>query len=147
MYVGKHVKILLQSNLIVEGIVKEWAPSQVSVESIEEKSISIILHPQQDIRVVKIYDHDNVTNASAENITQKLDAIPQKITNDNSATEKKFEEVYQSPSDNELRLKNLVELKSELIKEEKEIIASKLKSHTLGEVRQVKYEQPRFFKK
>jgi ribosomal protein L11 methylase PrmA len=122
MYIGKHVKILLQSSFIVEGIVKEWSDSQVIIESIEEKSTCVILHPQQDIRVVKIFE-------IIENVTlQEVKQEPEPLVDD-------------------LKIKSLTKLKLDLIEQEKEIVASKLKNYTIEHVTPVKYEQPRFFKK
>lgn len=143
MYLDKHVKILLQSNFIVEGIVKEWSDTQVCIESAEDNSLNVVLHPKEDIRVVKILNYET----SSHKIAEELDSIPEKPKEPISELQQKFEEAYQAPSDNELRLKNLAELKADLIKQEKEIIASKLKNHTIGEVKTVKYELPGFLKK
>lgn len=137
MFVNKHVQILLQNNMILEGTVVEWSPHQVVISSLDDESTSVILHPKEDIRVVKIIGKQNTENV------QKLEAPEKKKIK----LEQKFDETYQMPSDNNLRLKKLAELKSELIEQEKLMIASRLKEHTIGEVKTVKYEQPRFFKK
>lgn len=125
-YINCHVKLLLNNNIIVEGVVQEWSTDSVKLLSLDKKSISIITHPNEDIRVIKIINDNIIKN--------------------NSELEKEIKETYEQPS-NDLRLKSLVELKKELIRQEKEIVASKLNTHNIGEVKEVKYEQPRFFKK
>lgn len=143
-YKGKQVKLLLQGNTIIEGIVKSWNSNSVQLFSLDGKSTSIITHPNEDIRVIKVI-HE--TQVSSEAINNVLDKIPATVSVPVQELEKQFEEIYNQPSENELRLKNLAELKKELIKQEKEIIASKLRSHHVGDVRKVQYEQPGFFKK
>ena len=129
-YHNKKVKLLLSGNLILEGIIKEWSDKKVILDSFDGKSTSIILHPHEDIRVVKVL-HDH-------HVTAMLDNIPAK-----SHLEQKFEETYQQPSENnDLRLKTLVELKQELIKQERQIIANKLKDHNISEVKTVQYGLP-----
>jgi hypothetical protein len=136
-FIGKHVQILLQNNMILEGTVIEWSPHQVVISSLDDESTSVILHPKEDIRVVKIIGKQNAESVQKPEATEK-----KKIK-----LEQEFDETYQMPSDNNLRLKKLAELKSELIEQEKLMIASRLKEHTIGDVKTVKYEQPRFFKK
>lgn len=145
MYIGKHVKLLLQGNLILEGIVKDWFEDQVILTSLDKKSISIVMHPEEDIRVIKVIleSEDNLTEDSS---SENSEPIPDK-KEINTELEKKFNEVYNSPSENDLRVKTLTELKSQLIEQEKAIISEKLKNHEINEVRTVKYELPRFLKK
>lgn len=153
MFIDQHVQILLENNMILEGVVKQWDNHQVILSALDDSSTSIILHPHEDIRVVKIIGKltENVKNDLSQT---EVKQEPEKETEKNPEIKKsieelqnKFEEVYKMPSDNELRVKTLAELKSELIKQEKLMIANKLKEHTIGEVKAVKYEQPRFFKK
>jgi hypothetical protein len=140
MYVGKHVKLLLQNNLMMEGIVQEWSNKKVSLLALDGKSTSIIAHPRYDIRVIKLIHEASVSEKPKNELINNTE-------NPKSELNKKFEQVKQSSSDSELRLKTLAELKSELIEQEKIMIASRLKEHTIGEVKTVKYEQPRLFKK
>ena len=51
-------------------------------------------------------------------------------------------------NEQELDSKNmkLAQLKIMLNKKEKEILANKLKEHTVGQIKEVRYEQPRFTK-
>lgn len=135
-YKGKKVKLLLHGNLIIEGVVKSWNSSSVHLVSLDGKSTSIITHPNEDIRVIKVI-HDESVKFVEEPVKKEI----------LKETEIKFKEAYEAPSDDKFRLKNLIELRKELNKQEREIIANKLSSHQIGEVREVKYEQPGFFKK
>lgn len=142
-YVGKQVKLLLQSGIIIDGIVISWSGNSVCLTSLDGNSTSIITHPNEDIRVIKII-HKNYV--SSNSINKSLNNIPDKETIVKNLQDQ-FDVAYQLPSDDSLRIKTMAELKKELIKQEKEIIANKLRSHHIGEVRTVKYEQPGFFKK
>lgn len=145
MYIGKHVKLLLQGNLILEGIVKDWFEDQVILTSLDKKSISIVMHPEEDIRVIKvILEPEDISTQSSS--SEDSEPIPDK-KEIKTQLEKKFDEVYNSPSEDNLRIKTLSELKSQLVEQEKAIISEKLKNHEIGEVRTVKYELPRFLKK
>ncbi len=145
MYIGKHVKLLLQNNLVLEGTIEEWSNKKVSILSVDKKSTSVILHPKYDIRVVKIIHEENESEKESEK-EKVLQSFPVKPIVQ-AELQEKFKQVQQSPSNDELRLKTLTELKEELNKQEKIMIASKLKEHKVGEVKTIKYEQPRFFTK
>jgi hypothetical protein len=137
-YKNKKVKLLLSGNIIVEGVVKSWNANSVHLISLDGSSTSIITHPNEDIRVIKVFE-DKVEDVELpKNTTSKATV---------SSLQNKFEETYKQPTSDNLRLKKLVDLKKDLIQQEKEIIANKLKEHTVEEVRKVKYEQPGFFKK
>lgn len=122
---GRHIKIILKNNIIVEGIVEFWADKDCLLKSLDDDSIFLIPNPNSDIIMVKMF------NKSKKPI--------QIETEKKSELEKKFEETYEKPSDDDLRLKNLAELKSELIEQEKKIIANKLKNHHIGEIKKVQY--------
>ena len=127
-YINKHVKLLLNNNILIEGTVLCWSATSVEVLSLDKKSTSIILHPNEDIRVIKII--------------HKTPAIVE-----NSSLEEEFKKTSEQPGHDDLKLKKLVELKSELIKQDKEIVANKLKQHYIIEPKKVNYEYPGFFKK
>lgn len=127
-YKDQHVKLLLNNNILIEGVVQVWSDSSVEILSLDKQSTSIILHPKEDIRVIKV-------------IHQK------ELIKEKSITEKKFEEVSQQVGYDDLKIKKLSELKVDLIKQDKEIVANKLKQHQLSEVKKVNYDYPGFFKK
>lgn len=124
---GQHIKCALRNNLIIDGIVESWSDAKSVLRSLDGTSVSIIQHSAQDIVVIKIILKESIQ------IKSEL--------------ESKFEEVYQQPSDDELRLKSMGELKTLMIKQEKKIIADKIKDHHVSDVKKVNYGQPGFFKK
>ncbi len=123
---GQHIKCVLRNNLIIDGIVDFWSDAKSALRSIDGTSISIIQHTAQDIVVVKIILKD-----SAQVSTE---------------LEQEFHEVYQQPSEDSLRLKNMIELKSLMAAQEKKIVTEKVRNHTVSEVKQVSYGLPGFIK-
>jgi len=124
---GQHIKCIMRNNLIIDGIVESWSGAQSVLRSIDNTGFSIIQHTDQDIVAIKIIIKDSV-----------------KIKNE---LEEKFEEVHQLPSSNELRIKNMAELKTMMAEQEKQIISEKIKNHHIKDIKRVIYEQPRFFQK
>lgn len=124
---GNHIKCLMRNNLVLEGIVELWSNDQSILRSLDGTSVSIVQHPAQDIVVIKI--------------------ILKEPTQIKKELEVKFEEEFNKPSDDDLRVKNMVELKTMLNEQEKKIVAEKLKSHHIGEVKRTSYGQPGFFSK
>lgn len=139
MHIDKHVKLLLNSSIIIEGIVKKWDNQEVHILSMDGLSTSIITHPKEDIRVIKVIHQNEVIQPSPQEVASVLNSAKE--------LEKKFEEVYNKPSDDELRIKNLAELRIEMVKQEKQILAEKLRNHHINNTVKVDYNPPSFFKK
>jgi DNA-binding NtrC family response regulator len=137
-----HVKILLRNNTIVEGIVQEWYGNVVKLQSLDDKSYVIIPHPEEDIILIKVL-LEEVSEENAEE-TEPEPPAPEAVQTE---LEEQFQKVYEQPSGDPLREKNLAELKTMMAAQERQIIADKLKSHHLGETKKVKYGYPGFFKK
>lgn len=134
--INKHVKLLLESGVLLEGIVVRWHKDQVELLSLDDSITLIVTHPDEDIRVIKII-HQELKKEPYVEICESQ----QKLEIKQSKLDQRFEKVKNQPSD-DLRLKTIAELKHELIKQDKKIIAEKLKDHSLGEVKQVKYCLP-----
>ncbi len=135
---GAHVKCLLRNNAMVEGIVEEWYGNFVKLISLDRTNIFIIHHPEEDIVLTKIILDDDI--AEKEELDRKPPAEP------SSGLEEQFQEVYESPSD-DLRVKRLAELRIEMAKHDKEIVAKQLRNHVIGETKKVEYGTPGFIKK
>jgi len=132
---GQHVKCLLRSNTLAEGTVEEWDNNIVKLLSLDEKSLLIIHHPQDDIILTKVI----LCDAPLDTKDKIVEVQPE--------LEEQFQEVYEQPSGDDLRTKRMVELKSLLAAQEKKIIAEQLKDHKIAEVKEVKYGYPGFFSK
>jgi len=114
----KNVSILLDNNIIIEGIIKKWDDH---VELLSKNNITtLIMKPNEDIKIIKIL------NKKENIVTEKNDYSMESL---------------------EIKGKNLLELKKELIKEEKDEILNKLKDHEIKNTTQVKYSSPTFFYK
>lgn len=133
--VGQHVKCMLKNGALAEGIVEEWYNNYVKLRACDHSSIIIIHHPEEDIVLTKIILDDDIADYKepAENST-------------NNPVETELQKVIQEAS-GDLRNKRLAELKIELAREERRIIAEKLKDHHIGEVKKVQYGIPGFLKK
>lgn len=125
IFINDYVKVILSNNILVEGMVLEYNDKYLKLQ--KNNDIILIHNPEKNIIMTTIIF--------------KQKHIP--ITElDNT-----FEKIYNEPSENNLRIKKLAELQSLKIEQEKRIITDKLKDHSIGEVKGVKYGVPRFFKK
>ena len=132
-YPGQNVKLFFRNNLQISGVVEKYDNNELVLKSFDSKNQMIILHPQDDIVAITI------------NVEEKLPESPPGKVKDELT--QKFEEVYNSPSENDLRIKELAELKSLLLEQEKKIISNKLKSHTISNSKPTTYEYPGFLSK
>jgi hypothetical protein len=124
---GQHVRCILKNNLLLEGIVDSWSETISVIKSKDGLQSNVILNTLQDVMVVKII-HKQPTQLKTE-------------------LEQQFAETVSAPSNDDLRLKKMAELKSLLAEQEKKIVTEKLRSHQIGEVKKVNYEYPRFRQK
>lgn len=132
-----HVKILLRNNTIVEGIVQDWS-NIVKLKSVDDQSYMIILHPEEDIILIKVF----LVNSLVEKIkTISKDDLEEVKTE----LDQRFQQTIEQPSDAPERSKSLAELKILLAQQERQIVANKLKQHHIGETKKVEYGYPRFF--
>jgi hypothetical protein len=113
--IGKHVKCVFKNGAVVEGIVKEWASGQVKLESLNDQSIIIIIHPEEDIMLIKILPDISI---------EKVDEPPS-LRNEIVS---KLEEVRKE-GNSELQGKNLKDLRKMVIAQEARIIANKIRTH------------------
>lgn len=132
---GDRVKCLLRNNTLAEGIVKIWDNNLVQLLSFDEQSLLIIHHPQDDIILTKII------------LCYDPSPHKDKVVPINNELEQQFEKAYEEPSNKPFRLQKLTELRALLAEQDKNIIANKLKVHSISDVRKVKYEYPGIFSK
>jgi hypothetical protein len=116
---NQQVKCILKNGALVEGFVQEWSDQEVILRSLDGESILIVTHPREDIVLIRILLE------IPENIEQ-----PAKVKTE---LEEQFQQAYEEPSGDDLRTKRLAELKVLLLKQEKKIVAEKLKDHNLSQ--------------
>ena len=114
------------------GKVEKWCEEIIVLRSTSGSGITIINHPDRDIVFIH---YERPIPSKTEDLKQILDN-----------TNELWEEALKQPM-GDLKNKRLAELKILANQAEKDLIASKLKEHTIGEVKKVTYGSPQFFKK
>ena len=125
---GQHVKCVLRTGAIAEGIVENWYQNEVQLISLDGESLLIITHPEEDIMLIKIL------------IKSKSEILKVPVTK--TELQQEFQTVYEQPSNDDLRVKKMADLKIMMAEQEKKIITEKMKDHHVGEVKKVAYGYP-----
>ena len=123
---GQHIRCMFHNSFVVEGVVDEWSDSGAILISLTDESRLIIPNPSRDIMFIKAV------------LPQQKVPAPQ--------LDQDIEEVRKEPL-SDLKNKKLAELKILKSKVDKELIVSKLKSHSINQPRMVQYGTPGFYKK
>lgn len=121
--IGKTVSISLSNGQLIGGVVEKWSAETIILKQPSAAGITIITQPERDVIFVHILENKNHTQVH-----------------------RNWQELVESPPTME-KPKKLAELKILMTQTEKEIIANKLSSHSIGEVRTVTYGTPKFLKK
>lgn len=139
---GQYVKVVFKNGTQMEGIVESWSDKKSVLLAEDKQSLMVIMSTAEDVLAFKII----LNYLSLEEAKRKL-----------AETQEKFRQILQQPVKPEeietqgltaiqIKGKNLAQLKSLMIEQEKKIIAEKIREHTLQDVRIPRYEQPRFHK-
>lgn len=135
---GQHVKCILRTGAMAEGIVQEWDNSIVQLLSLDGESVIIIPHPNEDIMLIKIV-LDLIKNEEME------PKVARQIINEvKTDLEQKFQETLNRPDPfNTDHNRSLADLKIEMAKQDRKIIMEKLRDHHPGSnSRKVTYGYP-----
>lgn len=127
--VGMHVKCILRTGAIAEGIVENWYQNEVHLTSLDGESLLVITHPDEDIMLIKI-------------ILKSSTQLPEPTLVPKMKLQDEFQIVYEQPSNSDLRIKKMAELKIMMAEQEKRILTEKMKDHHVGEIRKVTYGYP-----
>jgi hypothetical protein len=140
---NQHVKILFKNGVEIEGFIYSWISGDYVLKT-SDNNLFIIINPAEDIMIIKIISN-NISNIIKNNDNLKKETVnddsKKEIINDDLKLE---EEII---NNDDLKLKKLVDLHLALKEQEKNILASKLSSHYIGNVEGTNYELPRFYKK
>lgn len=131
-----YVKVFFHNGTQAEGIVESWSNEESVLVSESGDSHFIIFHTNKDLIGAKI-----INAGQLEEAVPRTQPPPQKKFEE---TVEEFQKVYAQPSGDDLRIKNLAQLKSLMNEQEKKIISEKLKEHTISEVRLPQYGLPSF---
>jgi sRNA-binding regulator protein Hfq len=126
--VGQFVKLIFRNGTLMEGIIQQWSNLKSVLKSESSDDLLVILNTEQDLLAYKII----VSYLSPREVPLRL-----------SQLEQQFEEVYQQPSADELRLQSLAQLKTAMIQQEKKIVSNRLKQHIPTQtISKVQYGNP-----
>lgn len=128
---GTLVTVSLSNGQVLTGNVENWSTENISLRTAPTAGITIILHPERDI--VFIYFKENMK----ENIQ------PPPFLEE---SDQEFEAVLKEPF-SDLKVKKLAELRILRSNIEKDIVANKLRTHSVSGVKKANYGLPEFFKK
>ena len=131
--INSNVKILLRNNTIIEGKVLLW-DNIVKLQD-KDNSILILPNPTQDIIMIKVIFENSQPTNKPQIPKIEIKEIPKHL-------DKHLKDEYNKPTEEPLRLKKLAQLKTDLLKQEKAIIANKLKDHVPGQISPPNYQNP-----
>jgi hypothetical protein len=147
--VGQHVKCFLRTSTIIEGIVQESSERQLILKSLDGENLLIVHQPIQDIVLTKVLLSKKAPEELQKNLSSKPPAAFQHETL-NQAFEATVAEGEEEPDPMALQAKTTAQLRIELAKEERKILAAKLRDHHPNSAeapRKITYGYPGFFKK
>lgn len=131
---GHHVKCVMRTSLVLEGIVEEWAEARVVLRSLDGESLMIIHRPTEDILLTKVMLTEPISEKKVEhNQTEAQEKIKTKL------------QEVQAEVDPELQEKNIAELRDMVKEQERQIMINKRREHfgTAGAPkRSVPYSNP-----
>lgn len=134
---GDYVQCFLNSTALVEGVVEEFNDNFIKLLCEDKTSYIIVYNPKQNITFIKVMSTKPTSPSLKDD--EEFHLLNKEFNDE-------LNNVPQSTEELDLKNAKLTQLKILLNKKEKEIIANKLKNHSPGEVKGVKYEQPRFKK-
>lgn len=124
---GQYVKIIFNNATQAEGFVEEWSDNTSVLKAEDNSSYLVINKTFEDIMAIKIM----ITHIPTTQNKQKFEKLVEE-----------FQETYERPSGNDLRLKRLGHLRGMMAEQEKKIVAEKMVEHIPSNVQGVKYGNP-----
>ena len=128
----QYVKLIFRNGTVAEGRVEEWSDKISVLVSGNDQCRLLIMNTAEDIMLVKI---DMMTKTGNDMPTISAQKHLEELN-------EQFEEEYDKPSTDELRLKKLADLRKLMIEEEKKVVAAKLNEHTISNTNPVGYGNP-----
>lgn len=139
---GQHVKIVFRNGTVTEGIVEGWFNNVVQLKALDGESNLIITNPEQDIMLIKVWDEkfeepqpeptmpEPPRWEDEEKANYSTESLRKEFQERLYGKDQTFEEAAAThdPSNPDDR-KSLAELRVELAKQERKIIAEKLREH------------------
>ena len=130
--IGQYVKVYFRNGMQTEGRITFWSETRGVVLMPDEKSSCLVMNTSEDIISIQVF-HD---------LKETTVGLREHMSN----LEEQFQETYVAPSNDDLRLKKLADLKTLMVEQEKKIIQNKLVDHNISEAIRPQYGNP-FLKK
>ncbi len=131
--VGQYVKVYFRNGMHAEGTVSTWSKEESVILMPDGKSSCLIMQTNEDVCSVQMFHDMSETKIGLREHMSNL--------------EEQFQDTYAAPSEDELRLKKLSDLKKLMVEQEKKIIKDKLVDHNISAVQKPTYETiPTFLK-
>lgn len=128
---GQFVKVIFRNATQMEGVVVEWSDTESVLRAIDGSSFLVINQTAQDVMAHKII----VKYTPPEELPKRFNELVSQ-----------FKEVYEQPSNDDLRTMKLAKLKVAMIDQEKKIVAHNLTKHVSSHISGASYGSP-FIKK
>ena len=148
---GRQVKIIFKNGLSIEGIVEEWNEDQTvlfgtscRLKSFDGNSLLLVRNTDEIIAIKIMLTPEDTVDNKDNNCGEKQKNMKD-LEVEEEQLEFNFEQVYDQ--EGKLNVKKLAELRQDVMKTEKQIIANKLRQHYIADSRGVQYGNPGFFKK
>ena len=125
----QRVKCLFRNGVVIEGIVQSWSKDEVELLSLGGEDRIVILHPNDDIVLIKIVLSDN----SEELKPTEKPKLPK------TELQQALDILVEKPTDTPGRIETIAELRIQLAEAEREIVANKLQEHHIGNPNGTKY--------
>lgn len=131
---GQYVKVYFRNGMQTEGTISVWSKEESVILMPDGKSSCLIMNTSEDVCSVQMF-HD---------MSETKIGLREHLTN----LEEQFQETYEAPSEDDLRLKKLSDLKKLMVEQEKKIIKDKLVDHNISGAPKPEYEKiPSFLKR
>lgn len=124
---GQNIEVFFRNGMQISGIVQTYEAKEIVLKTEHNDNLLIITPLADDILMVKII-------APRPSLQEKVIHL--------SELEEQFEEVYEMPNTEELRIKNLAELKTMMNKQEREILSQRMRAHIPNNMQIVQYNNP-----
>lgn len=128
---GQFVKLIFRNATQIEGIVEEWSDTESVLRAVDGANFLVITQTSQDVMAYKIV----MEHTPPEELPKKFNELVSQ-----------FKEVYEQPSNDDLRTMKLAKLKVAMIDQEKKIVAHNLTKHVSSHISGASYGSP-FIKK
>ncbi len=131
--IGQYIKIFLRNGMQAEGIVSIWSDTKSVLALSDGKSDCLIMKTAEDVVMVQmLHDLSETKVGLREHMTE---------------LEEQFQDTYELPSADQLRIQKMADLKKMMVEQEKKIITNKIVDHNISTIQRPQYGLPHIFKK